>query len=233
MKKVACLLWLVVLVPCLGAQPADEFQGKKKPSQEIDGEVGAAYINPYHSVLPGFAVSFRPPFLRWKSFSLGAGMGINISSRFQYEGPTEDVPIPPEPEGDSTKHAQGWVYFDENFVELVNFNFFAEVRWQFLTQPEKKAWQGWLTLSGGEVVNSSVKTRYQTQYLPPDTSGVIEEYEKFTDRFAAKYRSEPYLAPGIMLGKGNFIFGYQHFVYFDAVDLIKGRPLRLGYKFTW
>ncbi|MFH1861394.1 MAG: hypothetical protein ABH878_01160 [bacterium] len=200
-------------------------------AEEIDGEINVTYIDPYQRLAPGFACSFRPEFLEWRSLSLGAGLSLQISSRYKYET-TEPLAIEDNP------NKVGWYYFNENFVELTNFNFFVESRWNYLgTEPESH-FKSWITLSFGAIVNSCVKTTYQTQY--EDSIGqYILDIDKYSFSYQTRYRSEGYVAPGILFGIGNFYFGYQHWFFFDEPELPEGYPgrsrstIRLGYRFVW
>ena len=196
-------------------------------SEEIDGEVNIAFVDPYDRLAPGFCLSYRPDFLKWKGLSLGGGLGMYISSRFSYET-TDAFPI----ETDSTK--VGWEFFNEYLMELINFEFFAEARWQLSGRHDDAQWKSWFTLNGGAIIHSGVRTRYQTQFFFDEPLNTITHIEKYYSRFKTRYRTDFYLAPGILIGIGNFTVGYRHWLYTNAETLELGYPgrtlgsLRLG-----
>jgi len=99
---------------------------------------------------------------------------------------------------------------------VVNFEFFSEGRWKWLGTPPDARWKAWLTLTGGVLIESSVRTTYQTQF--EDSSNYIIDANKYALTFKTRYRTEPYLAPGLLIGIGNFTIGYRHFVYFEDID---------------
>jgi len=200
-------------------------------AEEIDGEINVSFVEPYDRLAPGFSGSYRPETLEWRGLSLGAGLALHISSRFRYET-TEPLQI-----ADTSHFHYGWYYFDENFLEITDFDFFVEGRWQFLGRSEESKWRAWLSLIGGMIINSSTVTRYQTQY--EDSSYYVVDLVKYSDTFQTEYRSEAYLSPGFLIGIGNFIVGYRHWLVFDNSALKLDEPgrmlgtLRLGYRFTW
>lgn len=231
-KYFPLLVWLIL---CAGAA-----------AEEVDGEVNLSLIDPYHRLAPGFCGSYRPEFLQWRNLSLGAGLALHISSRFNYQT-TDPVLIP-----DSTD----WYYYYQRFIEVVNFDFFAEGRWALfgadesqdlettvtgasLTHPSR--WKGWLTLTCGAVINSGTQSGFLTNYQ----DSVAGDYRYIIDfrqgylQDVVQYRTDPYIAPGILIGIGNFIVGYRHWLFFDHFDIAKGDParmlgtLRLGYRFIW
>ncbi len=219
-KYFACLILLALAGSCA--------------AEEIDGEVNISLVDPYQRLAPGFCGSIRPDFLQWRGLSLGGGLALHISSRFKYE--TSDLDTITAADSTSS-YKIGWLYFNENFLEVINFEFFVEGRWQFLGRAEDAQWKSWLTLIGGGIINSSVITNYQTQY--DDSAGYIVDLEKYVRTFETQYRSEAYLSPGILIGIGNFIVGYRHWIIFNDEALEQGKParmvgtLRLGYRFTW
>lgn len=218
MKKFVVIAALLILAGAISAE-------------EIDGEINISYVDPYERIAPGFCGSYRPEALQWQGFSLGAGLALHITSRFQYE----ETPVQVI---DDTSHSHyGWNYFNENFLEITNFDFFAEGRWQFLGISEDLKWRAWLSLTGGFIINSGSVTRYQTQY--EDSSNYVIDLVKYSDTFKAEYRTEAYLSPGFLIGIGNFIVGYRHWLILDDSAIDPGKPgrmvgtFRLGYRFTW
>lgn len=197
-------------------------------AEEIDGEIDISFVKPYDRFAPSFCGSFRPEFLKWRSFSLGAGLALHISSRYSYET-TDYMAIP-----DSTD----WYFFNENLIEMVNFEFFGETRWRFLGRSDEAHWKGWLSLNFGAMIHSSNKTTYLTQF-EGDTLGYVTDTRKYAITFKAKYRTDPFLSPGLLIGIGNFIVGYKHWIYYDDFTLELGKPgrtvgtLRVGYRFLW
>jgi hypothetical protein len=187
-------------------------------------------IEPYQRFAPGFVGTFRPDFLAWRRFSLGAGLGLHISSRYQYETTT------PQPiTGISGK--EGWYYFNENFIESSIFDFFAEAAWRFLGKDEDARWSGWLTLNSGLTVSAASRSAYQTQY--EESGDSLVSYAQYSLTYKTIYRTDAYLSPGVTIGINRFIVGYQHWFYFDENTIPRGKParlsgtLRIGYRFTW
>ncbi|MCX6640028.1 MAG: hypothetical protein NTW14_06045 [bacterium] len=197
-------------------------------ANEIDGEVDISFVNPYEHFMPGFCASYRPEFLRWNRFSVGAGLALNISSRFKYE--TTNAQVIPD--------SLDWYYFDESFAELTNFDFFAEGRF-ILSNPDLTSkWKTWITLSGGAIINSNTRTVYETLFEQTQT-GLLIDLQKYAYYYPIQYRTEGYLSPGLLIGVGDFIFGYRHWIYLDNTKIELGKPsrmvgtLRIGYRFTW
>jgi len=234
MRKVLTLLiWLAL---CGGAA-----------AEEIDGEVNLSMIDPYQRLAPGFCGSYRPDLLQWRRLSLGGGLAMHISSRFNYE--TTNAALLP----DSTD----WYYYYQRFIEVVNFDFFGEARWAIFGADEPRAedaaltgaesaqetrWKGWLTLTGGVIVNSGTRSGYLTNYQDSVAAGGYHYIIDFRQGYLpdeVEYRTDAYLSPGLLIGIGKFIVGYRHWFYFDHFDIAKGEParmvgtLRLGYRFTW
>ena len=208
-------------------------------AEEIDGEVNVSLLaDPYQKVQPGFGGSYRPEFLQFGRFSLGAGFSISISDRFLYDdnGPL----LMPDSVAQNNKK---WYYERDYFIEFVDFDFYAEGRWQFLGDDSKSSTKGWLSLNLGAIVNSATQFINLTNFL--DSSNAVNNYHYIIDyrqtefSLKAQYRTDLYLSPGLLLGLGNFYFGYRHWFFFDSFDIADGEParmlgtVRLGYRFIW
>ena len=186
---------IICLIAVLSAQAA--------MAHEIVGEVNVSLFQPYDRLAPGFVGTFRPDFLAWRRFSLGAGLGLHISSRYQYET-TNPQPII----GISGK--EGWYYFNENFIESSIFDFFTEAAWRFLGADEDARWSGWLTLNSGIAVSAASRSAYQTQY--EESGDSLISYVQYSLTYKTIYRSDVYLAPGVAIGINNFTIGYRHWL---------------------
>ncbi len=211
-------------------------------AEEIDGEVSVSLIDPYKKFIPGFSISFRPDILSWDRMSFGAGVSLYVSSRFNYETTNWIWYAKGYYDPDSTD----WYYYDENLVELANYEIFTESRFRFLGKSEDDHWKGWLSLNLGVVDHASARTTFTTiaeqrEYV--DTLGVTQYEVLQTDRYSVDYntvhKQSFYAAPGLMIGIGNFFAAYKHWIYFDSRDLIDGEPsqtlgtIRVGYRFLW
>ncbi len=199
-------------------------------AEEITGEINVSIIDPYDRFVPGFCGSYRPEILQWKGLSLGAGMALYFSGQFKYE--TTDITDMPD--------SSNWYELRESYLEIVNFDFFLEGRWQFLGLSDEAHWKAWLSLSGGAIVHSSVKMIHITEFEEDTTiSKYLIPRDKHENLYKNEYRTDYYLSPGFLIGIGNFIVGYRHWIYFDESALKKGKPgrtfgtIRLGYRFTW
>ena len=203
-------------------------------AEEIDGEINISLVDPYRRLAPGFSGSYWPEFAQWRGLSIGAGLALHISSRFNYENTNLDT-ITPADTDDSTRW--GKLYFNENYLEIVNFDFFAEGRWQFWGIGKQTRWRGWITVATGAIINSGAITNYQTQFR--DSASYAVDIDQYTRAFKPEYRTDLYVAPGFLIGISNFIVGYRHWLFFDHFDIAKGQPprmlgtFRLGYRFTW
>lgn len=194
---------------------------------EITGEVNISWLDPYDRLAPGFCGTYWPEFLQYKGLFAGAGLALNISNRFNYET-TLAEPIEGYP---------NWYYFEERLIELVNFDFFLAGRWQFAGRDEDAHWKTWLTLLTGLVLQTGNKVTYLTQYY--DSLETIWDIDKYSLSGGAATRTDFYLSPGILVGIGNFVVGYRHWIYTDESAVEPGDPartngaLRIGYRFTW
>ena len=196
---------------------------------EIDGEVVISYIDPYNRLAPGFCGSFRPEFLDWKGLSLGGGLALHISSRYNYE-------TTPWIEYTSTTYDSSFFY-DDKFIEIVNFEFFTETRFHFLGSDENARWKGWLTLNLGAVIHSATRSLYRTRQSYE--GGDLAEWVRFVYNLPDKYRTDLYTSPGLLIGIGNFVVGYRHWFYLEEPSIELGDAgkttwtIRIGYRFMW
>jgi hypothetical protein len=207
-------------------------------AEEIDAELNVSLVGkPYEKALPGFGGSYRPDFLQFGEFSLGAGLLIDISDRFLYQN--NDPQVMPDSVEQNSKQ---WYYESDYFIEFVNFDFFAEGRWKFLGEDAKKSLKGWLTLNLGAIINSGARYQNLTNFQDSvGTSGIhyIVDFRQAEYTLTSVYRTDPYVSPGLLIGIGNFYFGYRHWLFFDKFDVDAGEParmlgtIRLGYRFTW
>ncbi len=208
-------------------------------ADELDLEVNISYIEPYENFVPGFSASIRPDLLKWGRFSLGGGLGIHVSSRFSYETPRwilylSDYPL--EDPANDTTYIINAHYYDDNLIEIINYEVYLEGRLQLLGDDEDAQWKAWLSLNIGFVDNSSIRTQHRTYATTPPN----EVYDVDDDRISwTEHAANLYLSPGLSIGIGNFIVGYRHWIHFDESSLIKGEParqlgtIRVGYRFIW
>ncbi|TKJ39709.1 hypothetical protein CEE37_10545 [candidate division LCP-89 bacterium B3_LCP] len=215
MKKAIILLSLFVIAYSASAH-------------EITGEISIGFIDPYDRLAPGFCGSFTPEYLEGKWLSLGAGLALNISNRFNYETtPADSIP-----------GFSDWWEFEERLVELVNFDFFLEGRLKFFGHSEDAHWKGWLTLNSGVIIQSSSGIVYITQFEVDAQDNIIDMLQ-YTSRSTNKYRTDLYLTPGVLIGIGNFVVGYKQWFYPGNSVLELGKPgqtlgtFRIGYRFIW
>jgi hypothetical protein len=185
-------------------------------AEEITGEIDISFLDPYDRLAPGFCGSYWPEIMQYKRMSMGAGLSLSISNRFNYETTVAEAVDPVA--------YPNWYEFEERLIELVNFDFFLAGRWKFAGLDEDAHWKGWLTLHAGAMIQTGNKVTYLTQYQLSAGS---------------PSRTDVYVAPGILVGIGNFIVGYRHWIYTDESAVELGDPartlgaLRIGYRFTW
>ena len=212
-------------------------------ADEVSGEVGVSWADPYDKGVPGFSASFRPDIFNFGRLSFGGGIAIHVSSRFKYDD-TPWIEFEPDPEFQTDSTA--WFFYDEYFIELVNYEVFTETRFRLLGDLDDDHWKGWLTLHLGYINQTGRPTQFsevaeQWEYV--DSLGVTQYDVLQSDRFTFTYKTEHdavfYASPGILVGIGNFIVGYRHWFYFDDKSLIEGEParqlgtIRVGYRFIW
>jgi hypothetical protein len=215
-------------------------------AEEIDGEVSVSILaDPYKKVQPGFGGSYRPEFLQFDRFSLGAGLMIHISDRFLYADNSpqvwpDSVPVPREG-GANTQ----WYYERDFSIEFVDFDFSAEARYQLLSSEDERGFKAFLALNAGFIINSGARYEKLTNFLDSTYNlggndlHTIVDFAQAEYTLKTQYRTDAYLSPGLLLGLGNFYFGYRHWLYFDSFDIVKGEParmlgtVRLGYRFIW
>jgi len=212
-------------------------------AEEIDGEVNVSLLaDPYDKVLPGFGASYRPDFLQFGRFSLGAGLMIYISDRFLYQDNNPDSladSLAYRPGGANTQ----WYYEKDFSIEFVDFDFSAEARYQLLSSEDERGLKAFLTLNAGCIINSGARYEKLTNFLDSLSEGgevhTIVDFAQAEFNLKTRYRTDLYLSPGLLFGVGNFYFGYRHWIFFDSFDISDGEParmvgtVRLGYRFIW
>jgi len=214
-------------------------------AEEIDGELNVSLLaDPYQKVQPGFGGSYRPEFLQFSRFSLGAGLMIHISDRFLYQDNNPDSladSLAYRPGGANTQ----WYYEQDFSIEFVDFDFSTEARYQLLSSEDEGGFKAFLALNAGFIVNSGARYEKLTNFLDSVYTSQGNELHAIVDFAQAeytlktRYRTDLYLSPGLLLGLGNFYFGYRHWFFFDSFDVADGEParmlgtVRLGYRFIW
>lgn len=198
-------------------------------SEEITGEVDLTMIDPYEKIASGFCLSYRPEILEWKGLSLGGGMGLYITSRFKFQ--TSDYIL--------MEDSLDWYEFREDYLDIINLDMFLEGRWQLLGLADESHWKAWITISGGLIIHSSVKTTDLTEIWADTTTGYFYPMTENRIRYTTQQRTEPYFSPGLLIGIGNFVVGYRHWIYADDYAVKPGKPgrtigmIRIGYRFIW
>ena len=214
-------------------------------AEEIDGEVNVSILaDPYEKVQPGFGGSYRPEFLQFNRFSLGAGLMIHISDRFLYADNSPQIladSLAYRPGGANTQ----WYYEKDFSIEFVDFDFSTEARYQLLSSEGERGLKAFLTLNAGLSINSGARYEKLTNFLDSvyiyqgSELHTIVDFAQAEFNLKTQYRTDLYLSPGLLLGLGNFYFGYRHWFFFDSFDIADGEParklgtVRLGYRFIW
>ncbi len=214
-------------------------------ANEIDGEINVSWMKPYEIFMPGFNVTFRPEMLELGRFSFGAGLGMHVSSRYNYDNSPNWIEFVPS-DTSAITDTTDWFYFDEEYVELVNYELNTETRFRIFGT-EDDHWKGYLSLHAGYILHSAQRTLKQTVaeqlkeefYNDSLYSSSILYSEANTFTFKTEFESSFYFAPGVVLGVGNFIVGYRHWFHLSDRALVKGEPaesyftFRVGYRFIW
>lgn len=214
-------------------------------ANEINGEVNISWVKPYEKLVPGFNITIRPELLEFGRFSFGGGVGMHISSRFNYDNSPHWMPID-SANAPSYTDSTEWFYYDEDFIELVNYELNIETRFRAFGNEDER-WKGYLTLHAGFIIHASQRTLNQTiaEQLKEDyyndslytTSILNSDLNTYT--FKTEFDPSFYFAPGIMIGIDNFFVGYRHWFYFNDRTLAEGKPaetyftFRVGYRFRW
>jgi hypothetical protein len=200
-------------------------------AEEVNLETNISLITPYDKVTSGLGGTWRPEIFSWGRLSLGLGMVANISSRFYYET-TPALPIP------DSSISSGWKYTNDNHLEVADFDFHLEGRYQVLGDYDNTKWKGWLTLTLGEVINTGAITQYQSHFRD-SANYMVQGPITYITTYTSPTRVDAYISPGFLVGIGNFTVGYRQWFYFDNFDIRPGEAgrlrgsLRIGYRFQW
>lgn len=200
-------------------------------AEEFNFETNLSLLSPYDKLTPGIGGTWRPEFLQHNRLSLGFGVIADISNRFFLENtPTQFMP--------DSGQATGWMYTDNNHMEMTSFDLHMEGRWRIYGDTDYCKWKSWLTLNVGDVINTGTIIQFQSQFKVSNEE-IVQGPNDYISTYSAPTRLDPYISPGFLVGIGNFTVGYRQWFYFDHFSISNGEPgrmwgsLRLGYRFQW